>query len=104
MEVADGIFQRETAALVADPWFGHLISGLIFACGDAVAAAGGVAHLAQFRLRPNALTGLVSCSPMASAEASAATGVPVLRKSDLADPAEAAGFALRARARLERAA
>lgn len=104
MEVADGILQRETAALIADPWFAQLIGGLIFACGDAVAAMGGVAQLAQFGLRPDALTGLVSCSPMASAEAEAATGLPVLRKSDLADPAEAAGFALRARAGLRQAA
>lgn len=96
MEVADGILQRETAALVADPWFQRLICGLVFACGDAVAAAGGVAHLAGLGLRPDALTGLVSCSPMASAEAEAATGIAVLRKGDLADPAEAAGFALRA--------
>lgn len=96
MEIADGLFQRETGALVADPWLRDRMSGLIFACGDAVAAAGGVAELARHGLRPDALTGIVSCSPMAAAEAVAATGVPVLRKSDLADPAEANAFALRA--------
>ncbi|HBB82520.1 MAG TPA: DUF1611 domain-containing protein, partial [Sulfitobacter sp.] len=47
-------------------------------------------------LVPDALTGLVSCSPMASAEAQAATGLTVLTKEDLSDPAEATGFALRA--------
>lgn len=96
MEIADGLFQRETGQLVADPWFAARLSGLIFACGDAVAAAGGVAQLARFGLRPDALTGLLSCSPMAAAEAENATGVPVLRKDDLADPAEANSFALRA--------
>jgi hypothetical protein len=96
MEVADGLLQRETAALIADPWFARLVSGLVFACGDAVAAMGGVAHLAQLGLVPDALTGLVSCSPMASSEAQAASGLPVLTKEDLADPAEATGFALRA--------
>lgn len=96
MEIADGLFQRETGALVADPWFRGRMSGLVFACGDAVAAAGGVAELARHGLRPDALTGILSCSPMAAAEAVAATGVPVLRKSDLADPAEANVFALRA--------
>jgi len=98
MEIADGLYQRETGALVADPWLKQRMAGLVFACGDAVAAAGGVAELARHGLRPDALTGIVSCSPMASAEAVAATGVPVLRKSDLADPAEATLFALRARA------
>lgn len=96
MEIADGLFQRETGQLVADAWFAQRLSGLIFACGDAVAAAGGVAELARHGLRPDALTGILSCSPMATAEAEAATGVPVLRKSDLADPAEANSFALRA--------
>lgn len=96
MEVADGLLQRETAALIADPWFAQLISGLVFACGDAVAAAGGVAHLARLGLVPDALTGMVSCSPMATAEARAATGLPMLTKEDLGDPAEATGFALRA--------
>ena len=96
MEVADGLLQRETARIIADPWFGDLISGLIFACGDAVAAAGGAAMLARLGLKPDAVTGVVSCSPMASAEAAQATGLTVLSKADLADPAEATGFALRA--------
>ena len=96
MEIADGLFQRETGALIADPWLRARQSGLIFACGDAVAAAGGVAELARHGLRPDALTGILSCSPMAVAEAETATGAPVLRKGDLADPAEANVFALRA--------
>ncbi|QDA36849.1 DUF1611 domain-containing protein [Paracoccus liaowanqingii] len=96
MEIADGLFQRETGQLVADPWLRARMSGLVFACGDAVAAAGGLAELARHGLRPDVLTGLLSCSPMAVAEAQAATGVTVLRKSDLADPAEANLFALRA--------
>lgn len=96
MEIADGLFQLETGALVADPWLRDRMSGMVFACGDAVAAAGGVADLARHGIRPDALTGILSCSPMAAAEAVAATGVPVLRKNDLSDPAEANGFALRA--------
>ncbi|WBU62110.1 DUF1611 domain-containing protein [Paracoccus albus] len=95
MEVADGLFQRETAQLIADPWFKKRISGLIFACGDAVAAAGGVSELSRIGLRPDILTGIVSCSPMASAEAQAATNIQVLRKRDLSDPAEVNGLALR---------
>ncbi|MEI4233730.1 hypothetical protein [Roseovarius sp. D22-M7] len=96
MEVADGLLQRETAALIADPWLNDLLSGLVFASGDAVAAVGGVAILARHGLKPDAVTGMLSCSPMASAEAGGATGLPVLTRADLADPAEATGFALRA--------
>lgn len=96
MEIADGLLQRETAQIIADPWFAELIAGLVFACGDAVAAVGGAAMLARLGLVPDAITGMVSCSPMASAEAAAATGLPILTKEDLADPAEATGFARRA--------
>lgn len=96
MEIADGLLQKETAELIADEWFQSRISGLVFACGDAVAAAGGVAILAQSGLKPDVLTGIVSCSPMAAQEAEAATGVRVMRKDELADPAEATVMATRA--------
>lgn len=97
MELADGIFQKETAALLADTDFMDRVSGSIFACGDAVAAAGGVAALAVITQRPLCLTGLLSCSPMASAEAVAVTGVPVIGRSGLMDPAVAAGLLAKAK-------
>ncbi|MFE8101463.1 DUF1611 domain-containing protein [Brenneria goodwinii] len=93
LEIADGIFQQETAALIADPGFRSRLSGVIFACGDAVAASGGVAELARHGVKPFALTGMLSCSPMASAEAQAETGIDVLTKGQLLDPAEANRFA-----------
>lgn len=95
MELADGIFQRETAALLADPVHHARFGGYIFACGDAIAAAGGVAHLAGLGIRPIMLTGMLSCSPMAVAEAEAATGVKVITRGQLLDPAEANALAAR---------
>jgi hypothetical protein len=89
MEVADGLFQRETAGLVADAEFRGGLAGVVFACGDALAASGGVTELARHNLRPVALTGIVSCSPMATIEAQAATGVEVMTRGQLLDPAEA---------------
>ena len=93
LEIADGLFQQESAALLADAEFRSWVSGAIFACGDPLAAAGGVAEMDRVGLKPTALTGVLSCSPMSSAEASAATGVPVLTKQDLSDPAEASALA-----------
>lgn len=92
MELADGIFQKETAALLADYEFQQRLSGVIFACGDAVAASGGVLELSRNGLHPVRLTGLLSCSPMASAEATATTGVQVISRSNLMDPAVAIGL------------
>lgn len=95
MEIADGIFQKETAALLADPAFVARMAGCIFACGDAVAAAGGVASLKTQGLRPLCLTGLLSCSPMASAEAEMMTGVSIVTRGGLMDPAVASGLLAR---------
>lgn len=104
MEIADGLFQKETAELLADDWFKSRISGLVFACGDAVAAAGGAAALKKNGLTPDIMTGIVSCSPMATQEAIAATGIRVLTKDALADPAEANLLAAKAGASKQLAA
>jgi len=89
MEIADGLLQEETAALLRDRSLRDRLSGLVFACGDAVAASGGVARLRSLGHSVTALTGMLSCSPMASREAFEETGVRVLTKDDLAEPAEA---------------
>jgi hypothetical protein len=89
MEIADGLLQRETGALLRDDTLRRRLSGLVFACGDAVAAQGGVATLRSCGHEVTVLTGMLSCSPMSSREASVATGVPVLTKADLAEPSEA---------------
>ncbi|MBO9447382.1 DUF1611 domain-containing protein [Ruegeria sp. R14_0] len=101
MELADGIFQRETAALLADASVRDRFSKYLFACADPVAAAGGVAELGRNGIRPIALTGMLSCSPMAVEEAQTATGVQVLTRRQLLDPAYANTLA--ARAGIERA-
>jgi len=96
MEVADGLFQRESAALLADEEFRQRIGAMVFACGDAVAAAGGVHELRRLGYEPDALTGMLSCSPMAVAEAQAATGIRVMTKGELSDPGEAMAILRRA--------
>jgi Domain of unknown function (DUF1611_C) P-loop domain len=101
LEIADGIFQLETDALLRDNEFRSFVSSYVFACGDAVAAAGGVAALAKLGIEPLALTGLLSCSPMASAEAKTATGISVMTQAQLHDPIEANRLAALAGARLQ---
>lgn len=87
LEIADGVLQRETIELLDDPSFRGRMSGFVYACGDALSAAGGVHSLRGFGIRPAAITGIVSCSPLAAAEATSTTGVDVITKGDLSDPA-----------------
>lgn len=92
LEIADGIIQKETAALLSEPAICGRMAGFIYASGEALSATGGVQTLRALGIQPSALTGMISCSPLAAAEATEATGVEVITKSGLADPAVASGL------------
>lgn len=89
VEVADGVLQAETDALLADPSCRSAFAGFLYAAPDALAAVGGVAALARRGIAPACLTGLISRAPLLVAEAEAATGLRVLSREALRDPAEA---------------
>lgn len=92
LEIADGIIQKETAALLSDPAVRGRMGGFIYASSEALSATGGVQTLREMGIRPSALTGMISCSPLAAAEATRVTGVEVITKSGLCDPAVASGL------------
>ncbi|MEO1014799.1 MAG: DUF1611 domain-containing protein [Pseudomonadota bacterium] len=98
MEVADGVLQKETAALMRDPSFRTLTDGALFAAGDALSAINGLATLRNAGHRVLGVTGVVTRSPMACEEAAQEAGVTFLTKNVLASAqgaksllAEAAG-------------
>jgi len=78
VEVADGVFQRETAELVAGARFRDAIDGVIFAAGDALGAIAGVSWLRERGVPVLAVSGVLSASPLAMREAERALDVPVL--------------------------
>ncbi len=92
VEFADGVLQRETAALLARPALRERFAGFLYATPDALAAVGGQQCLQQLGIQPAALTGLISASPLNALEAQAATGLPVLAREALRDPAQAASL------------
>lgn len=89
VELADGVFQKETADLLKKPQVRDGFAGMVFAAPDALAAAGGCAALRSMGIEPAAVTGMVSCSPLGAAEAEAATEVQVVTRAALCDPAQA---------------
>jgi hypothetical protein len=89
VEFADGVFQHETAALLRSARTRARLDGIVFAAGDALGAAGGVAWLRNIELEPVAVTGMVSRSPLAAREAEAAANVRVVSRDELLDPAGA---------------
>jgi hypothetical protein len=87
IEVADGIYQEETAALLADPLFAATVDGLLVAAADSLGAGAAVAWLRDHGLTPRALSGVLSSSPLASAEAESVTGHQIWTLERLRNPA-----------------
>jgi hypothetical protein len=92
IEVADGIYQRETAALIESPVFRDMVDAIVFASADAMGAAAGVAHLRSLDLPIVAVAGRITRSPLATREAEAVTGLPVLTLPQLGDPTAICGL------------
>lgn len=91
IEIADGLYQGETRQLLADPLLHSLVDTVMFAATDALGAVAGVAALRQSGLEPAAVTGTVTSSPLATQEATAALGLPLLETFSLTDPKVAMG-------------
>ncbi|MGA4506896.1 hypothetical protein ACQB6R_00995 [Propionibacteriaceae bacterium G1746] len=86
VEIADGIYQGETAHLVQDDDFRELVDAVVFACGEALSAAAGSALLEQANLPLRAITGRLTSSPLITREAQAVTTAPVIGTFDLCVP------------------
>ena len=87
IEVADGLLQRETARLIADPVFSERIDATVFAAGDALGAQAGCSLLSARGLAPLAVSGRLTASPLATREARAALDMPVHTIEELATAA-----------------
>lgn len=99
-EIADGLLQQETSALIGSKFLKEITDSAVFAAGDPVAAAAGVHVLATHGYATAAICGVISASPLAAAEASRATGLRVLSNEDFDAPDGAAhSFLLPARKR-----
>lgn len=85
VEVADGLLQRETGALLRSPRMRDVLHGVLFAAGDAMGAVAGHQWLVETGHRVLGISGLLSASPLAQREAEAALGRQVLSLADLRD-------------------
>lgn len=86
VEIADGVLQQETAALLRSPVIRKLVDSIVFAAGDPIAAAAGVRVLSDIGYAASAISGVVTASPLAASEAARATGLPVLGEREFASP------------------
>lgn len=97
VEIADGLFQGETARLITDPVYTRTVDMTVFAAGEALGAAGGTQVLTSLGQRPGLVSGVLTASPIATVEACREVDAPVVPTFDLSDPAVASQIIARVR-------
>lgn len=86
VEIADGVLQIETSALLKSEVFASVVSGLMMASQDSMGASAGVHWLTKNSRPPVlALSGIISAAPLQAREATQALGLPVYDRPGLAD-------------------
>jgi len=83
VEIADGLFQRETAALLEGDLLRQNAAGLVFAAADGLGALAGINRLRQQGHNVLALGGTITMSPLAMREATGLIDLPVATSEDL---------------------
>jgi hypothetical protein len=83
IEIADGLLQQETCALLSHAPFRASVDTWVLAAGDPVAAAGAVSVLAKGGICPVVISGLLTRSTLAMREAEAATGIRCMSAAEL---------------------
>lgn len=84
MEIADGLYERETKMLLTNHQFISSIDGVVFSAGDSLAAINGVQVLNKWGIYPNLISGLLTASPLLIKEVKENTKVPVYTIEELA--------------------
>ncbi|PSL08094.1 molybdopterin cofactor biosynthesis protein B [Haloactinopolyspora alba] len=92
VEVADGLFQPETSALLASPALREHLDGVLFAAADVLGAYAGVSWLGSHGHDVRAVTGAFTASPLALREARHHLSESVMDCGQLCEPARATGL------------
>jgi len=87
VEIADGIIQGETAALIASTRFTSSVDAWLLAATDAVGVVGAMGLLQRLGVTPLAVSGVVSRSALARREVELATNVPCMAAAELEEGA-----------------
>lgn len=83
VEIADGLLQPETAALLQSLQFRSTVDHFLFAAGEPMSALAGVNMLRRWDVEPLAVSGVVSMSSLSIREAEAATKLRCLTAAQL---------------------
>jgi len=79
LEVADGLYQKETADLIASDFFKASIDKVVFAAGEAMGAKKGIIILDREGYSVCGVSGAINASPLAKREAESVIDLPILQ-------------------------
>jgi hypothetical protein len=83
IEIADGLVQRETTALMTNPRFTGSVNAWLLAANDAPGAAGAISILKSWGIIPLAITGNASRSALVRQEVETATGIACVPATEI---------------------
>ncbi len=83
VEIADGLLERETSALLQNRTFVQSVDAWVFAAGDPLSAEAGVRLLRRWNIEAAAVSGLVTMSPLGMREVQEAVGLACLTADEL---------------------
>lgn len=84
IEIADGLFQRETEMLLTQSRFMSGVDAVVFSAGDSLSAVQGVKTLQEMNIHPAALSGLFTASPLLIKEVKSKLNLPIFTIDQLA--------------------
>jgi hypothetical protein len=87
IEIADGIYERETKMLLNNSRFMSVVDEVVFSGGDSMSAVHGVEKLQQWGIQPIALSGLFTASPLLMKEVKENCDTPVFNIQQLSEGA-----------------
>ncbi len=82
IEIADGLLQRETKALINHKPFMDLIDGVLLSCADSLSVNNGIEILSKVNHKPMLISGLCTASPLMVKEIKNATKIPIFTLDD----------------------
>jgi len=87
LEIADGLLQKETAALLESKLFRSSVDGLFFASAEALSVKSAVEWIQSHQLPLLGVGGALTASPLVLEETKQLTSVPVFSKEELGSAA-----------------
>ena len=97
IEIADGLYQRETKMLLTDPEFMSTVDNVIYSAGDSLSAVSGVQLLQSWKIIPWCVCGIFTGSPLLIQEAKENMSIPVMTLLELQENAGSLSLSSRMR-------